>query len=41
MTKMIGQNTPGRKDFQLLLKAAVIASRVEVGHTSIYQGGGV
>ena len=32
MTKMIGQNTPGRKDFQqLLLQAAVIASRWRLG----------
>ena len=31
MTKRIGQNTPGRKDFQLFLQAAVIASRWRLG----------
>lgn len=41
VTNIIRQNTPGRKDFQLLLKAAVIASRAEVGHTSIYHWGSV
>jgi hypothetical protein len=31
---MIRQNTPGRKDSQLLLRTAASISRVQVGYTS-------
>lgn len=37
MTKMIGQNTPGRKDFVAAPEGSSDCSQEEVGHTSIYQ----